>query len=55
MRPHSVGQYVNTTHADDADCIGEAHPPARYARLGALKRRYDPANMFRHNQNMVPG
>jgi FAD/FMN-containing dehydrogenase len=54
MRPYAAGAYVNTLSHDEAHRTGEAYPPATYARLAALKRRYDPTNMFRHNQNIVP-
>ena len=31
-----------------------AYPTAKYARLGAVKDRYDPTNLFRLNQNIPP-
>jgi FAD/FMN-containing dehydrogenase len=34
--------------------VHEAYPPATYARLAAIKRRYDPTNLFRYNQNVPP-
>jgi FAD/FMN-containing dehydrogenase len=54
MRPYAAGAYVNTLSYDEIDRIGDAYPPATYARLAALKRRYDPSNIFRHNQNIIP-
>jgi FAD/FMN-containing dehydrogenase len=54
MRPHAAGSYVNAMGYDEADRSLDAYPPAAYARLVALKRRYDPTNMFRHNQNITP-
>jgi FAD/FMN-containing dehydrogenase len=46
------GVYVNFTA--DADRVRAAYSEAKYARLQALKRQYDPANLFRLNQNIVP-
>lgn len=54
MRPYAAGAYVNALGRDEADRTGDAYPPATYARLAALKRRYDPTNLFRHNQNIKP-
>ena len=54
MRPHAAGSYVNAMGFDEAERSLDAYPPATYARLVALKRRYDPTNLFRHNQNITP-
>ena len=37
------------------DPINRAFPPAKLARLTALKTAYDPANVFHLNQNIQPG
>jgi FAD/FMN-containing dehydrogenase len=53
MRPFSTGgAYLNFTH--EADRVRDAYDDAKYARLVALKDRYDPANLFRLNQNIRP-
>jgi FAD/FMN-containing dehydrogenase len=45
--------YVNYFSADDDDRIRQAYGP-NYDRLVELKRRYDPDNLFRLNQNINP-
>jgi FAD/FMN-containing dehydrogenase len=52
--PHSAGTaYVNFMPADEAERVQVAYG-ANYARLAQVKRRYDPTNVFRMNQNVVP-
>ncbi|MDQ1456147.1 MAG: hypothetical protein QOH28_1767 [Actinomycetota bacterium] len=54
LRPHlSERRYMNYMSADDAGFVREAYGP-NYHRLVELKRRYDPTNMFRLNQNIDP-
>ncbi|MGW1738888.1 FAD-binding oxidoreductase [Nocardia sp. NPDC001965] len=47
------GAYVNYLDYDEDHRIPGAYGAA-YPRLRALKRRYDPANMFRFNRNIPP-
>jgi FAD/FMN-containing dehydrogenase len=52
MRPFTTGAaYLNFTGEDR---VREAYGAAKYARLVALKDRYDPENLFRLNQNIAP-
>ena len=55
MQPslHS-GIYVNALGADSGQTIRAAYRPETYERLVALKRTYDPMNLFRLNPNIVP-
>lgn len=52
--PHSEeGGYVNFMAEDDQSRI-RANYRGNYDRLAETKRRYDPDNLFRHNQNIQP-
>jgi FAD/FMN-containing dehydrogenase len=54
VRPFSsVGQYVNDV-ADAGQDPASIYGPAKYERLVALKRAWDPENVFRLNQNVRP-
>lgn len=51
----SGATYVNHLAADDSPERVRASFGPNYSRLAAVKRRYDPTNMFRLNANIVPG
>lgn len=53
--PYAAGSvYINFLNEDESERIREAYGP-NYARLAALKARYDPTNLFCNNQNIKPG
>ena len=54
LRPRAIGVYSNFLEAEGEDRIREAYPTATYRRLADVKRRYDPTNLFRLNQNIAP-
>jgi FAD/FMN-containing dehydrogenase len=49
----SGGVYVNFLTADEGDRLRSAYGP-NYDRLAQVKRKYDPDNLFRVNQNIEP-
>ena len=56
LQPHSRGVYVNYLGVgESASRVREAYGEEKYRRLAALKREYDPTNLFRFNQNIAPG
>lgn len=55
VRPYSTGRVsMNFLGEEGEDRVRAAYGPAKYERLRALKRKYDPTNSFRMNQNIVP-
>jgi berberine-like enzyme len=55
MRPFSTGGvYANNLGEEGAERIQAAFGE-NYAKLAAVKKKYDPANFFRLNQNIRPG
>jgi FAD/FMN-containing dehydrogenase len=59
MRPYALaGQYINFLGRDETDPQQKAlaaYGPTKLERLVAIKRRYDPDNVFRINHNIAPG
>jgi hypothetical protein len=54
LQPHlDHGVYVNDLGEEGGQRVRDAYG-ANYARLVEVKRRYDPANLFRQNQNINP-
>ena len=49
----SGGVYVNFLTSEESDRVRTAYGP-NYERLAQIKRRYDPDNLFRVNQNVAP-
>ncbi len=52
--PFALGSvYVNFMTEEEGGRVADAYGP-NYERLVAVKSRYDPHNLFRHNQNIRP-
>jgi len=55
LKPHiTAGVYLNYTSDEGEDRVRSSYGEQKYARLVALKDRYDPTNLFRFNQNIKP-
>ncbi len=54
LEPHTRGNYINLASTDDREARVHAAYGDNYPRLAALKKRYDPANLFRLNANIKP-
>lgn len=55
LAPYQTGVYVNFLMDEGEARVLRAYGPAKIERLRNLKRKYDPTNVFRHNQNIHPG
>jgi FAD/FMN-containing dehydrogenase len=54
LAPHHTSVYVNFLMEEGEERIRQAYGAEKYDRLKALKRKYDPDNLFRLNQNIPP-
>ncbi|MBV8096550.1 MAG: FAD-binding oxidoreductase [Acetobacteraceae bacterium] len=54
LEPFTEGYYVNLGESDAHAHRVQAAYGGNYPRLAALKKRYDPANLFRLNANIKP-
>jgi FAD/FMN-containing dehydrogenase len=54
LRQSDTGLYVSFLGDEGEDRIRAAYPGTTWDRLVAIKRRYDPNNLFRLNQNIPP-
>ena len=55
IKPWTTGRaYLNFIGDEGKDRVEAAFGAEKYARLQALKDKWDPGNLFRHNQNIPP-
>ena len=54
LAPHSeAGAYINFVPGDEGDRVQANYGP-NFERLRELKAKFDPGNVFHHNQNITP-
>ncbi|MFI6596500.1 FAD-binding oxidoreductase [Nonomuraea sp. NPDC050536] len=54
LAPHVNGAYANFLSSATEEDVAAIYPTATYERLTAVKRQYDPGNLFAHNYNIQP-
>jgi hypothetical protein len=54
LEPYHSGAYVNFLQDEGAERLQQVYGAEKYNRLRELKRKYDPDNFFRLNQNVSP-
>jgi FAD/FMN-containing dehydrogenase len=54
LRQSDDGMYVNFVGDEGEESVKASYPGETWDRLAAIKRRYDPTNLFRMNQNIPP-
>ncbi|MFI9842032.1 FAD-binding oxidoreductase [Nonomuraea sp. NPDC051941] len=54
LAPHANGAYANFLASATEEDVAAVYPTGTYERLAAVKRQYDPGNLFAHNHNIRP-
>jgi FAD/FMN-containing dehydrogenase len=54
LAPHVSGAYANFLASATEEDVAAVYPPETYRRLAAVKRQYDPGNLFAGNHNVRP-
>ncbi len=54
LAPHVSGAYANFLSSATATDVAAIYPPEVYHRLAAVKRQYDPGNLFAGHHNIRP-
>jgi FAD/FMN-containing dehydrogenase len=54
LAPHVNGAYANFLSSATAEDVAAVYPTEVYNRLAAVKRQYDPGNLFARNHNVRP-
>jgi len=54
LAPHVNGAYANFLALATAEEVSAIYPAETYQRLAAVKRQYDPDNLFARNHNIRP-
>jgi FAD/FMN-containing dehydrogenase len=54
LAPHVNGAYANFLDSATGEDVAAIYPAQTYKRLAAVKRRYDPGNLFARNHNVRP-
>jgi len=54
LTPHVNGAYANFLSSATQEDVAAVYPTEVYQRLAAVKRQYDPGNLFARNHNVRP-
>jgi FAD/FMN-containing dehydrogenase len=54
LTPHVSGAYANFLSSATQEDVAAVYPTEVYQRLAAVKRQYDPGNLFARNHNVRP-
>jgi FAD/FMN-containing dehydrogenase len=54
LAPHVNGAYANFLATATEEDVAAIYPAETHRRLAAVKRQYDPGNLFTRNHNVRP-